>query len=160
MHMSENPSSKSHCISSPFSLLTCSHVLLDEKRDGRVRSLAFEEQYTTVIDRHSTSSAGSNDSAHHKLFEEHDGHSDTSAVFSDHDVSKEEQHLFYFNIRGDGRLGPKLIYRTSRNKFTPPNGPENEARPIRLLEVESHAQLGKDNLWATVRDQVRDLPKA
>lgn len=68
-----------------------------------------------------------------------------------------EQRCYYFNIRGDGRLGPKLIYRTSKDIFTPPSGPENEIRSIRLLQVGSHAQLGKDDLWAAVRDKVSDF---
>ena len=77
-----------------------------------------------------------------------------------HDVSKFEKHFFYFNIRGDGQLGPKLVYRSSEDKFTPPAGPENDPRsirPLQLLQVEDHAKLGKDNQWATIRDKVRDL---
>lgn len=68
-----------------------------------------------------------------------------------------EQRCYYFNIRGDGRPGPKLIYRTSKDAFTPHSGPENEIRAIRLLQVGSHAQLCKDDLWAAVRDKVGDF---
>lgn len=93
----------------------------------------------------------------HELFQEDDAFSATSIGSSVHDVPKLEKHYYYFDIRGDGRLGPKLIYRTSKDTFTPPAGPENDPRPIRLLQVDDHAQLGRENLWATVRDKVRDL---
>lgn len=77
-----------------------------------------------------------------------------------HDVSELEKRYYYFDIRGDDRLGPKLIFRTSKETFTPPTGPENDPRPIRLIQVDDHAQLGKDDLWAIVRDKVRDRPEA
>ncbi|KIM42817.1 hypothetical protein M413DRAFT_444469 [Hebeloma cylindrosporum] len=64
---------------------------------------------------------------------------------------------YYFDIRGDGCLGPPLIYRTSKDQFTPPTGPENDPRPMRLLQVDDHAKLGKDDLWPAVRDKVREL---
>jgi hypothetical protein len=34
-------------------------------------------------------------------------------------------HLYYFGIRGPRRRGPKLIFRTSKDVFTAPSGPEN-----------------------------------
>lgn len=87
-----------------------------------------------------------------------DASSNESFTSSVHDVPKLERDYFYFDVRGDCRLGPKLIYRTSKEKFTPPTDePWNDPRPIRLLEVEDHAQLGKDNLWATIRDKVGEL---
>ena len=93
------------------------------------------------------------DLVRHEPFQDDDALSNNSFTSSVHDVSKLEKDYFYFDIRGDGRLGPKLIYRTSKGKFTPPTWPENNPRPIRLLEVGDHAQLGKDNLWATIRDK-------
>lgn len=77
---------------------------------------------------------------------EEDDASTASSIQSIHNVSELEKQYYYFNIRGDGRLGPRLLYRSSKETFTPPAGPENHARPIRLLQVEDHAQLGKDNL--------------
>ena len=97
------------------------------------------------------------DLVRHELFQDDDASSNNSFTSSVHDVPKLEKDYFYFDIRGDGRLGPKLIYRTSKDKFTPPTWPENDPRPIRLLEVEDHAQLGKDNLWATIRDKACDF---
>ncbi|KDQ63439.1 hypothetical protein JAAARDRAFT_169256 [Jaapia argillacea MUCL 33604] len=91
------------------------------------------------------------------LFQDDDASSDTSITSSVHDVPKLEKLFYYFDIRGDGCLGPKLIYKTAKDTFTPPTGPENDPRPIRLLQVDDHAQLGKDDLWATVRDKVGEL---
>ena len=102
-------------------------------------------------------SLGRDSLVRHELFQDDDASSNNSFTPSVHDVPKLEKDYFYFDIRGDGRLGPKLIYRTSKDKFTPPTWPENDPRPIRLLEVEDHAQLGKDNLWATIRDQACDF---
>ncbi|KAI0706809.1 hypothetical protein C8T65DRAFT_740514 [Cerioporus squamosus] len=83
--------------------------------------------------------------------------SDTSLASSVHDIPEFEKQCYYFDIRGEGCLGPKLIYRTSKDIFTPPTGPENYTRPIRLLQVDDHAQLDKDDLWSTVRDKVGEL---
>jgi ubiquitin len=124
--------------------------------DGRTLS-NYNIQKESCIEVSSRRSSSSDSSVRHKLFQDDDASSDTSVASS---VPKLDKHFFYFDIRGDGRLGPKLIYRTSKEKFTPPTGPENDPRPIRLLQVEDHAQLGKDNLWATVRDKVRDLLEA
>jgi hypothetical protein len=88
--------------------------------------------------------------------QDNDASSDISITSSVHNIPKLESDFYYFNIRGDNCLGPKLIYRTSKDTFTPPTGPENDARPIQLLQVNDHAQLGNDNLWATVRDGVHD----
>ena len=73
---------------------------------------------------------------------------------SPHDVSKLEAYLYYFGIRGPGRRGPKLIFRTSKDTFKPPSGPEQDLRPMQLLPVYEHHKLGKDDLWATIRSKV------
>jgi len=109
-----------------------------------------------VSSLHPSSSGSSDSSVRDKLFQDDDVSSDTSVASSIHDISKLERDLYYFDIRGDGHLGPKLIYRTSKDIFTPPTGPENNPCPIQLLQVDDHTQLGKDELWATVRDKVRD----
>ena len=76
---------------------------------------------------------------------------------SRYDVSKLEAHLYYFGIRGPRRLGPKLIFRTSKDVFTAPSGPEQDPRLMRLRPVYEHHKLGEDDLWATIRSKVRDL---
>lgn len=79
--------------------------------------------------------------------------SDTST----HAVSKLEAYLYYHGIRGDRRLGPKLIFRTSTEEFVVPTEPGQEPRKIQLLSVHEHAKLGENNLWATVRKEVGDF---
>ena len=102
-----------------------------------------------------------NERVHSQLLQDDDddSSSDTS-VGSSHGVSKLERLFYYFGLRGDGDLGPKLVYRTSTETFTPPTGPENDARVIKLLPVYDHDKLGRDKLWETVRDKVRDLLEA
>ena len=68
--------------------------------------------------------------------------------------------LYYFGIRGPRRPGPKLIFRTSKDVFAAPSGPEQDARLMRLRPVYEHHKLGKDDLWATIRSKVRDLLEA
>ena len=77
-----------------------------------------------------------------------------------YDISKLEAHLYYFGIRGPRRLGPKLIFRTSKDVFTAPSGPEQDPRLMRICPVYEHHKLGKDDLWATIRSKVRDLLEA
>lgn len=139
------------------SVLTHSYALLDDNWPDHVRSKAFDDQ-CIAVSHHRLSSSGSSDSSvHHKLFQDNDTSSPTYITSSVHNVPKLEKHFYYFDTSSDSHLGPKLIYRTSKDKFMPPTGPENDPRPIWLLQVNNHAQLGKDNLWATVHDKVCDL---
>jgi hypothetical protein len=81
----------------------------------------------------------------------------TSVDPSDHGVSKFEAYLYYYGLRGSSHNGPKLIYRTSTDIFSLPSGPWQDLRMMQLLTVHDHAKLSQNNLWATVRDKVRDL---
>ena len=70
------------------------------------------------------------------------------------------------SVLGSGRtmipstFGPKLVFRTSKDVFTLPTGPEHDPRVIQLLSVHDHNKLGQDNLWVTIREEVRDLLEA
>lgn len=75
---------------------------------------------------------------------------------SPYDVSKLEAYLYYSGIRGFRRRGPKLIFRTSKDIYTPPL-PEHDTRFMQLLPVYEHHKLGKDDLWVTIRSKVCDL---
>ncbi|KEP47503.1 hypothetical protein V565_153460 [Rhizoctonia solani 123E] len=56
-----------------------------------------------------------------------------------------------------GKAGPKLIYRTSTDIFSPPSGPSQGHRQIQLLTVHEHAKLGQNNLWVIIRDKTVEL---
>ena len=99
-------------------------------------------------------------SDHSDLWETNTSSSVSSVESSPYDVSKLEAHLYYFGIRGPRRWGPKLIFRTSKDVFTAPSGPEQDLRLTRLLPVYKHHKLGIDNLWATIRSKVHDLFEA
>lgn len=86
-----------------------------------------------------------------------DASSLTSFDSSEHGVHKSESYLYYYGLRGNRKLGPKLIYRTSTDVFSPPSVPWQDVRMMQLLTVHNHAKLGQENLWATIRDEVRDL---
>ena len=83
--------------------------------------------------------------------------SPTSTESSRYDVSRLEAQLYYLGIRGPNRWGPELIYRTSKDVFKPPSGPEHNCRLIQAISVENHPQLGEGNIWPTIRSKVRDL---
>ena len=76
---------------------------------------------------------------------------------SSYDVSKLEAQLYYFGIRGPRCWGPKLVFRTSKDVFTVPSGPEQDPRLMWLLPVYEHHRLGKNDLWATIRSKVCKL---
>ncbi|KAG9006378.1 hypothetical protein FRB94_000842 [Tulasnella sp. JGI-2019a] len=80
-----------------------------------------------------------------------------TSVDSSHEVSKLEKHLYYFGLRGNRLLGPKLVFRTVEDVFTPPTGPEHDSRVMQLLPVYDHRKLGQNNLWATIHKEVVKL---
>ncbi|KAH6899088.1 hypothetical protein BKA70DRAFT_1527182 [Coprinopsis sp. MPI-PUGE-AT-0042] len=71
-------------------------------------------------------------------------------------LSPYEAHLYYAGLGPKGG-GPKLIYRTSDDKFAEPTGPEAYTRLMRLVAVPDHHPLGQDNRWEKVRDKVVEL---
>ncbi|KAG8816370.1 hypothetical protein FRC19_000408 [Serendipita sp. 401] len=78
---------------------------------------------------------------------------------SDHGVSKLEAYLYYHGLRGNRKLGPKLIYRTSTDIFSPPSGPSQDLRVMQLLTVHEHehAKIAQHNLWRKIRDETVEL---
>lgn len=96
--------------------------------DQFVDSEAFNRQcYNAQSKRWSFNSSGPESNNHHLPW---DGKSDifASVDSSDHSVSKYEAYLYYHGLRGFGKLGPKLVYRTSTDVFPPPSGPFQDVR--------------------------------
>ena len=91
---------------------------------------------------------------------EDDDSSSMTSIQSSYEVPKLEKHLYYFGLRGNRHLGPKLVFRTSTDVFTPPTGPEHDPRVMQLLGVYHHNKLGQNKLWATIREEVHDLLEA
>ena len=147
----------------PPSILTYSSPLLaDDTLDLHVLSPAFDKQcaaYAKEISSGPLSDHRDPDysSDYSNLWEDSDV---PSAESSCYDVPKLEAHLYYFGIRGPRRRGPKLIFRTSKDVFTAPSGPEQNPRLMRLLPVYEHQKLCENNVWATIRSNVRSIPKA
>jgi hypothetical protein len=85
--------------------------------------------------------------------------SDSSATkfeSSPYEVSKIEANLYYAGV-GPKERGPKLIYRTSDDKFEEPDGPEAFKRLMRVVAVPDSHESGQNGMWDRVRDQVRSL---
>ncbi|KAH8991832.1 hypothetical protein EDB83DRAFT_2534913 [Lactarius deliciosus] len=75
---------------------------------------------------------------------------------SPHEVPKGEANLYYAGLSPNGR-GPKLIYRTSDDKFIEAEGPRAYKRLMRLCPVPEDHELGQDGRWDCIRDQVVEL---
>ncbi|CAE6450737.1 hypothetical protein ACGC1H_006560 [Rhizoctonia solani] len=125
--------------------------------DRYVYSEAFNRDCNAQSKRLSSSSSGSDPYEPLKLWDSDDASSLTSVDSSSHGVSKLEAYLYYHGLRGNRKLGPKLVYRTSTDIFLPPSGPSQDLRKIQLLTVHEHAKLGQNNLWVTIRDKTVEL---
>jgi hypothetical protein len=136
------------------------YIFLVDTLELHVHSPAFDEEcavYSKGIVKGPPFDDGDSDySSDHSSLWEKDS-SVSSVESSRYYVSKLEAYLYYFGIRGPRRRGPKLIFRTSKDVFTAPSGPEQDPRLMWLRPVYEHHKLGKDDLWATIRSKVRDL---
>ena len=73
-----------------------------------------------------------------------------------YEVPRLEAYLYYAGVGSKGR-GPKLIYRTSDDKFEEPSGPEAYTRLMRVVAVPDNHEFGQNGMWDRVRDQVCGL---
>ena len=64
--------------------------------------------------------------------------------------------FYYAGLRGPNCLGPKLIYRTSKDQFVEPEGPEAYRRLMQLPPVYEHPKVTLE-LWDVILSEVRDL---
>jgi hypothetical protein len=91
------------------------------------------------------------------LWSSDDNISNTTTIESTpYEVPKIEANLYYAGVGPKGR-GPKLIYRTSDDKFEEPSGPEAYRRLMRVVAVPDSHEFGQNGMWDTVRDKVRGL---
>lgn len=77
---------------------------------------------------------------------------DESSISSceDSSISELEADLYYL-AEGPHR-GPKLVFRTSTDVFTPPSGQDVDPRVIQVLDVDHHDKL--NDSWDTIRPKV------
>ncbi|KAJ3821936.1 hypothetical protein F5880DRAFT_1485141 [Lentinula raphanica] len=71
-----------------------------------------------------------------------------------HAVSNYEANFYYHGLHGEGNLGPKLLYRSSTDVFSPPSK-ELPPRTTQLLTVHEHPRLA--NLWRKILHQAVQL---
>ncbi|TCD60963.1 hypothetical protein EIP91_009244 [Steccherinum ochraceum] len=122
-----------------------------------VQTPAFEQQCIETANRISPSSSSSSNSAERSPWDFDDDTSSISSIQSRHEVSNIEKHLYYVGISGSDRLGPKLVFRTSKDVFTPPAGPEHTARNMQILGVHSHPRLSQETWAMVLREMVKIL---
>ncbi|KAG9078136.1 hypothetical protein FS749_009900, partial [Ceratobasidium sp. UAMH 11750] len=87
----------------------------------------------------------------------------SSVGSSPHDPSPLEAKYYYFGISSSGRGsvgGPRLLFRTSKDRWVPSTGPDTYPRTMRLCDVPEDHQLAKNpSLWDPIRNQVVELLK-
>jgi hypothetical protein len=128
---------------------------VEENLEAHVLSKAFDEECAAFAKTRKRSSSSS-DSDEISLWSNDDASSSVSPVeVFPHDVPQLEAYLYYAGISGPSGRGPKLIYRTSCDKFVPPDGPEAHRRLMKLRTVPVNHKLGEDGLWDRVRAEVR-----
>ena len=131
-------------------------VPVEPNLDDYVRSFDFDKE-CQALQRVTSSSDEGGSSEDDSLWSSDDSVSSaTTADSSPHEVSKIESNLYYAGVGPKGR-GPKLIYRTSKDKFEEPSGPEAYKRVMRLIGVPRTHDLGPNATWDMIRDQARGL---
>ena len=76
---------------------------------------------------------------------------------SPYTLSTYEANRYYAGLSG-ACFGPKLVYRTTREKESVlPTGPEAYTRNMRLCTVPEDHKLNEDHLWDRIRAEVRFL---
>ncbi|KAK7470057.1 hypothetical protein VKT23_001495 [Stygiomarasmius scandens] len=130
-------------------------AMVEDNLEAYVQTKAFDDECVALARTHkpSSSSSGSLDSAN-SLW---DTLSVSSVEVSPHDVPKLEAYLYYAGLSGPSGRGPRLIYRTSSDKFVPPDGPDAYRRLMKLRTVPENHKLGKDGLWDRIRTEVVKL---
>jgi hypothetical protein len=169
-----NPSSESFFFS-PFSLLfACTNLLvffylagdvevpIEPTLEEYVNTPAFDHQCSEkareLAALSSDESGDSDEDGSWSSDDDSDSVSSATAVESTpYKVPKMEANLYYAGVGPKGR-GPKLIYRTSDDKFEEPDGPEAYTRLMRVIAVPDSHEFGQNGRWDTVRDKVRRWP--
>ena len=140
------------------SILIRSYTLLVIDWDEHVHTEAFDRACDAQYRRFSSGSSSS-ESPRLKLWDDSSS-SQISVESSSYVVPKLEAHLYYHGLRGDRWRAPKLVYRTSKDVFTPPSGPAQDVRIMEVFDVDFHEKLSKNDLWRIVLGEVRDLLEA
>ncbi|KIJ11189.1 hypothetical protein PAXINDRAFT_177375 [Paxillus involutus ATCC 200175] len=124
-----------------------------------VKSEQFDQECAVQLRKRALVSGYSGDSDYEDSFWSN-SNDDTSSVSSvepsPHEVPRVEAHRYYAGLGPNGR-GPKLIYRTSDDKFVEAEGPEAYRRLMKIRAVPEDYELGQDGLWDRIRDQVVEL---
>ncbi|KIO20961.1 hypothetical protein M407DRAFT_29405 [Tulasnella calospora MUT 4182] len=120
-----------------------------------VNTPEFDQQYSNKAHHRAALSSDESNASDEESSD--DSVSSTTTVESTpYEVSKFEANLYYAGVRANGR-GPKLVYRTSGDKFEEPSGPEAYKRLMRVVPVPDSFEFGQNGSWDGVRDKVVEL---
>ncbi|TCD62538.1 hypothetical protein EIP91_006765 [Steccherinum ochraceum] len=84
-----------------------------------------------------------------------DDDSDADHPTSPHDVSEVEARCYHAGL--SGRRGPKLVFRTSKDKWVVPEEYDEFLYYMKLSPVYEHPKLSEKDLWDKVRAEVVQL---
>jgi hypothetical protein len=132
-------------------------VPIEPNLEEYVNTPEFDHQCSEKTRERAALSSGESGDSEDGLWSSDDSVSSATAIESTpYEVPKIEANFYYAGV-GPKERGPKLIYRTSDDKFEEPNGPEAYRRLMRVVAVPENHELGQNGTWDTVRDQVRGL---
>ncbi|KAH8980960.1 hypothetical protein EDB86DRAFT_3087553 [Lactarius hatsudake] len=121
-----------------------------------VKSKEFDQECAVQLTKSVSDSSNSSEGCIWSNSNGSSASSVSSVEPSPHEVPKVEANLYYAGLSPNG-CGPKLIYRTSDDKFIEAEGPRAYKRLMRLCPVPEDHELGQDGRWDRIRDQVVEL---
>lgn len=135
-------------------------IPIEPSLEEYIKTPAFDHQFSEKVREHtvlSSDESGGSDGDSLRFSNASDSISRATTVESTpYEVSKVEASLYYAGVGSQG-YGPKLIYRTSDDKFEEPSGFEAYTRRMRLVPVPDSHEFGEDGMWDIVRNRVCGL---
>ncbi|KAH8999802.1 hypothetical protein EDB86DRAFT_3138975, partial [Lactarius hatsudake] len=132
-------------------------VLIEPNLEDYVKTPEFDHQCSEKAREHAALSSEESGDSDDSLWSSDDSVSSATRIKSTpYEVPKIEANLYYAGVGPKGR-GPKLIYRTSDDKFEEPHGPEAYKRLMRIVDVPDSHEFGQNGMWDRVRDRVVEL---
>lgn len=122
--------------------------------EEHVKSEEFDRECAVQLKKARERAASDPDNDDGSDYEDSSADTSSSVDRSPHEVSRLERHFYYAGLGPNGR-GPKLIYRTSDDKFVDLKGPKADKRLMKLCPVPEDHELGHPGRWDRIRDEVR-----
>ncbi|KAH9047443.1 hypothetical protein EDB83DRAFT_1461953 [Lactarius deliciosus] len=132
-------------------------VPIEPSLEDYVKTPEFDHQCSEKARGHTALSSEESGDSDDYLWSSNDSVSSATSIESTpYEVPRIEANLYYAGVGPKGR-GPKLIYRTSDDRFEEPRGPEAYKRLMRIVGVPDSHEFGQNGMWDRVRDRVVEL---